>query len=79
MYLPKNDQPFDWSFFVVIGQEARKLVTLECSVCKNRSYHTEKRLEGQDAQEIGVQQVLQNLQKENSAQRNKIAFDCSSF
>ena len=31
-----------------MAKEARKLVTLECSECKNRGYHTEKRLKGQD-------------------------------
>ena len=29
-----------------MAKEARKLVTLECSVCKSRNYHTEKRLKG---------------------------------
>ena len=29
-------------------KDARKLVTLECTDCKNRSYHTEKRLKGMD-------------------------------
>jgi len=33
---------------ITMAKEARKLVTLECSVCKNRGYHTEKRLKGQD-------------------------------
>jgi len=32
-----------------MAKEARKLVTLECTVCKNRTYHTEKRVKGQDA------------------------------
>jgi large subunit ribosomal protein L33 len=31
-----------------MAKEARKLVTLECSDCKARNYHTEKRLKGQD-------------------------------
>ncbi|MEI7792008.1 MAG: 50S ribosomal protein L33 [Candidatus Berkelbacteria bacterium] len=31
-----------------MAKEARKLVTLECSVCKNRNYHTDKRTKGQD-------------------------------
>jgi len=31
-----------------MAKEARKLVTLECSECKNRNYHTEKRLKGQN-------------------------------
>ncbi|OQA04952.1 MAG: 50S ribosomal protein L33 [bacterium ADurb.Bin400] len=30
-----------------MAKEARKLVTLECTVCKSRNYHTEKRLKGQ--------------------------------
>lgn len=30
-----------------MAKEARKLVTLECAVCKNRNYQTEKRLKGQ--------------------------------
>jgi len=29
-----------------MAKEARKLVTLECSECKSRGYHTEKRLKG---------------------------------
>jgi large subunit ribosomal protein L33 len=29
-----------------MAKEARKLVTLECTVCKSRNYHTEKRLKG---------------------------------
>lgn len=31
-----------------MAKEARKLVTLECSQCKKRGYHTEKRMKGQD-------------------------------
>lgn len=31
-----------------MAKDARKLITLECSVCKARNYHTDKRLKGQD-------------------------------
>ena len=31
-----------------MAKDAREVVTLECSVCKNRNYHTEKRVKGQD-------------------------------
>ncbi|MEK9156027.1 MAG: 50S ribosomal protein L33 [Patescibacteria group bacterium] len=31
----------------MMAKEARKLVTLECTECKSRNYHTEKRLKGQ--------------------------------
>jgi large subunit ribosomal protein L33 len=31
-----------------MAKEARKLVALECTECKSRNYHTEKRLKGQD-------------------------------
>ncbi|MFA7253387.1 MAG: 50S ribosomal protein L33 [Patescibacteria group bacterium] len=31
-----------------MAKEARKLVALECPVCKSRAYHTEKRLKGMD-------------------------------
>ncbi|HOX41743.1 MAG TPA: 50S ribosomal protein L33 [bacterium] len=31
-----------------MAKDARKLVTLECSTCKARNYHTDKRLKGQD-------------------------------
>ena len=31
-----------------MAKDAREVVTLECEVCKNRNYHTEKRLKGQD-------------------------------
>ena len=31
-----------------MAKDARKLVTLECSECKGRNYHTDKRMKGQD-------------------------------
>lgn len=31
-----------------MAKDARQVVTLECEECKNRNYHTEKRLKGQD-------------------------------
>lgn len=31
-----------------MAKDARKLVTLECTECKARNYHTDKRLKGQD-------------------------------
>jgi large subunit ribosomal protein L33 len=31
-----------------MAKDARKLVTLECSECKERNYHTDKRVKGQD-------------------------------
>ncbi|OQB06006.1 MAG: 50S ribosomal protein L33 [bacterium ADurb.Bin212] len=31
-----------------MAKDAREIVTLECSVCKERNHHTEKRLKGQD-------------------------------
>ena len=31
-----------------MAKDARELVTLECETCKNRNYHTEKRVKGQD-------------------------------
>ena len=31
-----------------MAKDAREIVTLECTVCKNRGYHTEKRLKGMD-------------------------------
>ena len=31
-----------------MAKEARKLVALECSECKARNYHTEKRFKGQN-------------------------------
>lgn len=31
-----------------MAKDARQLVTLECSQCKARNYHTEKRLKGQN-------------------------------
>jgi len=31
-----------------MAKDARELVALECSVCKSRNYHTEKRVKGMD-------------------------------
>ena len=32
-----------------MAKDARTIVTLECTECKNRNYQTEKRVKGQDA------------------------------
>ena len=47
-----------------MAKEARKLVALECSECKLRNYHTEKRLKGQDViKRLEMEKYCSNCKK----------------
>jgi len=35
-----------------MAKDARKLMTLECVKCKDRSYHTPRRVKGQDVKKF---------------------------
>jgi large subunit ribosomal protein L33 len=55
-----------------MAKDARKLVTLECEVCKSRNYHTEKRLKGQDViKRIELSKYCKTCKKKTAHKESK--------